>query len=416
MKINVIGQLGGNEILAVMSSGSLNAWRKLYRSVPDMKRVNIGYLIFLASQILSDLINHSSTENMMRGCANIVFAIIVTNFLARVIYRDQSAVIYYFIGSILSMMIWKVTDVEDIGLDTMSVFKFTLVPMMNSAILILTWIILKKKILSNTSVSFLLLFFGVFCIAFDARSNGMMFVILSLLFSFKSKIPKVTVKNFTIILLFFGLGFQILFSIYVSQVLSGQIGGEHSKRQLEMVEDPYNPLNLLMAGRSEVYVATIAIRDKPFFGHGSWAPDPLGKYTLMLLKLHNKEESFDAKSSIANGKFIIPSHSIVFGSWMTAGVGALFGMLYIFVIFFKRAMGLINSRNVQEGPFMIIVLYYIITFAWTFLFSPLPHIKHTLPIIIAFIIVSYRIEKLNEEYYDLVEEAENEEEVSISRY
>jgi hypothetical protein len=404
-KVNFVGQLGANEILAVLGSASLKTWRKLYSDIPDLKKVNIGYLLFLVFQMLSDLINHSSIENMMRGQANIIFAVIVTNFLARMIWKSSDAIIYYFIGSMLSTMIWKASNVEDIGLDQMSVFKFTLVPMMNSGMLIVTWYLLRKNILSKMGLASVLVAYGVFCIAFDARSNGMVFVVLSLLFFFNSRIPRITFKNALTMLGFLAVVFQTLFSIYVSQVLSGQIGGSHSKKQLEMLENPYNPMNLLIRGRSETYVALLAIGDKPIFGHGSWAPDPGGKYTYMVLKLHNDEETFDGKFERANGKFIIPSHSIIFGSWISAGIGGVLAILFVMYTFYRRAFAMIVDPDIQYSEYTIILFYFMIYLAWTFLFSPLPHIKQSIPIMLAFVLVIYR-------KYELIRQEDEEEEES----
>ncbi|RYZ41030.1 MAG: hypothetical protein EOP49_29165 [Sphingobacteriales bacterium] len=174
------------------------------------------------------------------------------------------------------------------------------------------------------------------------------------------------------------------------QVQSGNIGGEHAKRQFALTKNMYNPLNLLLVGRAEVYAAISAIADRPLAGHGSWAVDPGGKYTFIAYQLHGEDDKFVSDMRNMEGELIIPSHSVIFGAWMTAGILGLLAILYIIYLFYKNAFGLLRQAEVLASPYFPIVILYLITGAWIFLFSPLPHIKQTLPIMIAFIVVTHR--------------------------
>jgi len=388
LKINFGGQLGVNEILALIDCFSISNWRKLYRHIPDIKRLNQAYFLILISQILSDIVNHSAPEDFVRGWANIIVALIVTNFLAKMLYINNSLIVTYLIGGIISLIIFKQAQ-DEMSLSDMGFFKFTLVPILNSIILIFSWKFLKKGNKSNKLLIFLFLGYAMFNIIFDSRSNGIIFLLMTIVMYNKAIIKRIKFRNnlhFILIGLFI---FQCFYMVYVNQVLAGNVGGEHSKQQLSMTSNPYNPFYLLLIGRSEVYVALIAISDKPLFGHGSWAPDPTGKYKYLIYKLQDNEDRFEEAYKSSTQQFSIPSHSVIFGIWMTSGIIGFLAMIYIVFIFFKRGMYLLKLAAIQKSPNFPILLFYILSSFWIFLFSPLPHLKQTLPVMFAFVFVLY---------------------------
>jgi O-antigen ligase len=187
------------------------------------------------------------------------------------------------------------------------------------------------------------------------------------------------------ILIVFGILIQILYSIFVYQILSGNIVNERTKKQLNAIENPYNIANLLVNGRAETFVAIEAVKDKPFFGHGSWAPDPTGKYNYMISILQNDKEAFDREFVPEKG--FIPSHSILLGAWMTSGLLGFLSVGYIVIIFLKASLNILKKPSSYVLPFLPIVIFFMINGFWTFLFSPLAHLRQTIPIMLAFVIV-----------------------------
>jgi len=389
LKFNLGGQLGANEIFAILDSFSIKGWRNLYSNVPDIKKINLAYLVILLSQMMSDLVNHSSPNNFIRGWANIVMAIIVTNFLTKLLWNNSTAILYYLIGSIVTVAFFG-PELDDFVLEQMGFFKFTLVPVLNSVLMLVSWYLLKKSPHHKINLIFLFLAYSLFNFTFDSRSTGLVFIMISFFIYRRDILRNLSLKNSIPYVIVILVVFQGLYSFYITEVLAGNIGGEHSKKQLVRTSNPYNPINLLLSGRSEVYVATVAIADKPIFGHGSWAIDPGGKYTLLAYKMHGEEEKFDTRIQSMEGQLIIPSHSVLMGVWMTSGLLGFIAMMYIVILFYKRGFFLLKSIAIQNSPFFPLIIFYLTSSAWTFLFSPLPHIKQTLPIIIAFIIVIYR--------------------------
>lgn len=388
LKISLGGQLGFNEILAISDSLSIKSWKKLYRDVPAIKNINLAYLVFLVSQMISDMVNRSAPQDFIRGWANIVMAVIVTNFLAKMFWRRNDAIIFYLFGMIVSAILFG-PEREGVGVQDMGFIKFKLVPILNSAIMIVSILILSKTPKARHIVVVLITMYALFCIASDARSNGMIFLLVALLFYKKEMFDRLSFKRILPYLAGIAILGQIAYSYYVSEVLAGNLGGKHAQEQFERTENPYNPVHLLLSGRTEVYVGMMAALDKPLFGHGSWAPDPGGKYNLVAFKMHGEEERLEIL--MATGKdFYIPSHSVIMGTWMSAGVGALLAIVYIIVLLYKCLGRLLRSRLVRDSPYFPIVVWYTISPLWTFMFSPLPHIKQTLPVLLAFIVVLAR--------------------------
>jgi len=389
LKFSLGGQLGANEIMALINSLSIKGWKNLYHDIPDVKIINIAYITLLFSQIVSDIVNGSTSEDFIRGWANIVMAIVVTNYLSTLLWRSNKSIIYYLTGAAIGVVFFG-AEVEDFSLEKMGFFKFTLVPILNSVLLIVSCYLLKVVTKKSFTIVFIFIAYGLFNIAFDSRSNGLIFLIVSFIIYKRKMVGDVKMKTVFPFLIGGLIVFQGLYSLYVYQVLQGNIGGKHSEEQFSMTSNPYNPINLLLAGRSEVYVAIIAVIDKPIFGHGSWAPDPGAKYTLLAYKLHGEEDKLDNRLDMSNGKLIIPSHSVIFGIWMTSGIVGFIAFMRIVLLFYKRGFNLLKSSSIQASSYYPIIVFFIVNSAWIFLFSPLPHIKQSLPIIIALIIVFHR--------------------------
>lgn len=388
LRFDLGGQLGGNEIFALIDSFSFKKWNMIHRNIPDAKKITIAYLIFLFAQIISDLVNHSSASNFIRGWANITMAIVVTSFLMRNFLKSPNIILFYLAGEIVKSFVFGESS-EGMSLEDMGFFKFQVVPIINSCVLIISWFILKKSRKNLNIVVVFFLLYGLFSIAFDARSNGMFWILTGIILLQSRSITRISWKGILPYFFIFLISFQGLYSLYVSSVFSGDIGGSHAKEQFKYVSNPYNPLNLLLIGRSETFVALSAIADEPIFGHGSWAPDKNGKYTFMLYQMHNEEGKFNARFENSEA-LIIPTHSVLMGSWVSSGLLGFIAVVYIFVLAVRRCFGLIRSRVLQRSPIYPIIVYFFFNMIWSFLFSPLPHIKQTLPVMISLVIILHQ--------------------------
>ena len=188
---------------------------------------------------------------------------------------------------------------------------------------------------------------------------------------------------FTTCLLVFSIIPYILYTNYVSQVLSKNFGGNHSLSQLTKVANPYNPFEVLYSGRIGLAIAGYAIKDKPLLGHGSWAQDKDAKYSRIT-------------SVLTGGKLkikkIIPSHSIIIGAWLNMGIFGFIISLYLFYTFVKLFFRV--YLRIANNKYLPIIIILSVEMMWHFLFSPFGQIKNTFPIIVSLLII------MNSKYFN----------------
>jgi hypothetical protein len=392
IRINIVGQFPLSELLALTNCLSVPYWKNLLK-IKDVRKISIAYVLFFVSQVISDIVNQSSFQNAVRGWANILMAIVVFSFLYNQFYNSKSIVIALLFGQIISMIIFQPSS-EGLNFQDMTTFKFRIAPIINNVILIVAYYLLLINKRNVLNVTMLLFSYGLICMVLDFRSNGIFMILTGLILISKNGFRKLKRRKIILIGLLTLLLFQLIYMTYVSEVISGKFGGEHSREQLVRIKNPYNPFNLLQSGRSEFFVALYAIADKPIFGFGSWAPDPGGKYTALQYEMNDEKDKFSGAYQESSA-LIIPSHSVILGAWMYAGFGAFLCIGYIFVVFIKRSISLLKSPNILYSPLAPIIIFFIINGMWTFFFSPLPHIRQSLPIFLALILVMY---KRNTEY------------------
>lgn len=385
LRVNLVGQIPLSELFIIPFSFSINYWKNVWK-IADVRKVNIAFLLFLGSQIVSDFINHSSFNNAARGWANILMAIFVFSFLTTQLNRDKSIIILFLIAQTISLSIFD-PFIEGLSpAESMSYFKFLIAPILNNLILILSYYLLSKSKVNSLLVVIVLFIYGLICMFLDSRSNGFFIILTGLILFYRNGLRKMTSRRILIFSFIFTIIFQVAYIEYVSQVLSGKFGGEHAREQLVRLKNPYNPFSLIESGRSEFFVALYAIKDKPVFGHGSWASDPGGKYNSMMFEMHNEKDKF-ASFYQNSGELIIPSHSVVLGAWMTAGICGFLCIGYVFIIFIKRGISLMKSPVIMNTPLAPIIIFFYVNGIWTFLFSPLPSIRMPISIFMALVII-----------------------------
>ncbi len=124
--------------------------------------------------------------------------------------------------------------------------------------------------------------------------------------------------------------------------------------------------NLLLGGRPEFVVGLRAALDAPIIGHGSWPEDR--KYIEMLADmLAETNGSSGFAALIANGEGgLIPSHSHIVGSWVSAGIFGLIFWAYIIWVVLRSIVTIANMRP----PLAPVYMFMLITMFWDIWFSP----------------------------------------------
>jgi hypothetical protein len=377
LKVSLVGQLWLNEFLVILATPFTYKPSDL-EEYPYLKKMLGALLLLLMFQVVTDLlIVHSTPQNYLRGWAGTIIAMLSFIFLFKTL-NEPSTILFF----IFMTMIKNIIYTDDIVDSDMSYFKFKIAPILTNAMYLLVYYLYQRgeqKLVLSSLIGFSLL-----CFAMDSRSTGLIFFISAAIIYFLSGNVSISRQKIILFSVIAAILFQICYFFYVRAVLDGEIGGDHSRAQLERLDNPYNPLGLLMTGRAETFAAGAAIADKPIFGHGSWAPDKTLKYYLILLMYHDEEMNLQAARETDH---LVPSHSVLLGAWVNWGLGGFIAICYLFWLLMK--MGFHIIRNGQELALYPVLVLMTIGLMWTFLFSPFQALRLYIPGIAAILLTSY---------------------------
>ena len=376
MHVNFVGRFMASELLAlvgILTFGTL----KTTHQTPYLSKIILGYVILLFGLIVSDIYNESLPIDYMRGWAMVIFGTISTLFLTIQFVKNPYAIYIFLTVSIVAAIFLNIDDtiiIKNIEENSNS-FKTRYVPIFFPFIAILASLLWRKKQLFTVMFVFSC---GSIFLAYDARSSGMTLIIAALILAvqatnFNTRSVKLIVAGIISGLILYGS-----YVYYVNQVLYHGAGGSNAQ-QLNLLENPYNPITLLLVGRAEVLVIIEVIKDKPLLGFGSWGKDKTGEYWEMLNILKSSKN--------LNPLGVIPKHSVLLASWMWGGIIGFIGILIVGLTMLR--MFLITFKvNFFLSP---IISIYFTESIWHFLFSPIGHIRTSFPFVIALLLTAVYI-------------------------
>lgn len=380
IKFHIVGDISISELFLFAYTPFIIAkirWQK----TKELKTITAAYLVLLATQIFSELLVSNGLSSSLKGLAITVVSYLHFMFLFYHLTKDKRAILVIILSQIAMKLLFGTSfeeqSTEDIlAGEAATYLKFYIAPLIILIFLSIS-VIYKNRIFP---IVFSLL--GIVLILLGARSVGGMALfagMVAYLMMHKNLIPnKNALMIVVFVLLIVSYGFYVY---YVNLVLSGGITSGNS-RQLFVCKNPYNPIELLIAGRSEVWVGWQAFMDKFWLGHGAWPYDTTGHYQRLMFMMHGQRFSADQLSY----HFLIPSHSVIVGCGMMNGIFAFLAMLYIVFYFIKKGF---VSLGFCEREYLLVLAYYEYNLLWNALFSPQSHFRQTLPIAFAIILSLY---------------------------
>ena len=236
---------------------------------------------------------------------------------------------------------------------------------------------LKNKIVNNC-IEIVFIVIGLLGVVTGSRSAGITPMIAGTIILLLKRTKHLNLKKIRNRLVISALVLYALYSLfYVPNVLNGSISGGNSA-QLRNAKDPYNPLYLLMVGRSDAVTPFIAFFDKPIFGWGYNTKDPDNKYHQINASLQQGE--FKTKRVVYN---IIPGHSILGYYACSYGILAFVIFILLMRIVMKRYIEFLKNPD----EITLYASYLLIGLLWSLLFNPMPAFKLTWTVNLAFFLV-----------------------------
>lgn len=326
-------------------------------------------LLWLASQIVTDIFRETPQEDFLRGWAKIIFFMI--SFCSLVMLLTTSTRVFLWIASSAIPMFIRPFQLFALDLDPLVLWKFGV----GSAILFAVclpslWRIFNdpENITPVRRIAWLSILFGVGSFFLNARSFAGISIATGALLGFYASHSgtKLRMQTLSIGIFIAFLGAIALINVYSAGASSGFFG-EEAQAKYEM-QNAYGggTMSVLLGGRAEGLVSTQAIADSPLLGHGSWAKDYKYLYMYVALRSTYSEEQGDSLDpSINDG--LIPTHSYLLGAWVEAGV--LGGIFWISVVWMCLFRILPVAFEVTSG-LSVYVLMTLPFFMWNILFSP----------------------------------------------
>lgn len=388
VRFNIVGEISISELFLFAYTPFIIAKIRWQRA-KELRTVTVAYLLLLATQIFSEALVSNGLSSSLKGLAITMVSYLHFIFLFYNLTKDKRIILVVILSQIAMKLlfgsVFEEQSAEDILAGKAAVYlKFYIAPL-TILIFLAVSVIYKSR---NFPILFSLL--GVTFIILGARSSGGMALfagMVAYLMEHKHLIPnKNALAIASVLLLMAVYGFYVY---YVNKVLAGEITSGNSQ-QLLTCKNPYNPLELLMMGRREVWVGWQAFMDRFWFGHGAWAYDTTGHYQRLMYALTDNLSAL-TKDRISY-HFLVPSHSVIVGSGMMNGVFAFLLVIYIIFFFFKKGLLVLGSC---DRKYLLVLAYYEYNMLWNSWFSPQSHFRSTIPIAFAIILSIYLISKNN---------------------
>lgn len=295
------------------------------------------------------------------------------------VYKYNPEVIKWAVlGTFLSSFVFVNVLVEIAG-GEFGLWKFQIMPQLVTAcLLIYLWGNRNKIVLRYAPLLFI--FIGSVGLATGARSCGLVPFLaggVTFLLQRKNSTPS-KIKKY--LLLGVGVLYIAYACIYVPNVLNGNITAGNTE-QLKRLDNPYNPINLLMLGRVDSIIPFMAFLDEPLTGWGYHTKDPNYKYNRMQEKIITTNSDTIINSDYKYNAYI-PGHS----GW--GYIACSYGILGFLIIFFilKKTLSILFHSFVAQDRYLLLRINIAIGFLWNLLFSPMAHLKDS-PTDLAIIIV-----------------------------
>jgi hypothetical protein len=374
VQFHVVGVLQGTDLalLAALPIAVVRHPERL-RQKPVPAILALGSL-WLASQMLTDVVRSSPPEDYLRGWSKIILILVSFIVLWTVVCASRRRFIFYGIGVAFGGILTLFTNPSDQMLD--SPWKFGLSTPVTLLVVICMALAGRHKYLGILLPTMILIVVHAYG---NTRSLAIICLLTAVYSLFQMSAQKTEGQlNGRRLLLLGGLvavgifGFITLYSHFAEQ----GVFGEYARQKLESQSGGGG---LLLGGRGEILASGQAILDSPILGHGSWARDPTYAAILADSRAELGYKTFQG----GKADDLIPAHSHIFGAWVESGVAGAAFWLFVLVYAF-RSLAKVSGWE----PLLPLFAFAGLMLTWDVLFSPIsPDRRFVTPYFIAAMIL-----------------------------
>lgn len=368
VEITVVGHLFLAELLLLLSLPFLLAGAR-YR-IDRAMQVILGLgLLWLASQILTDLVRHTAFHDFARGWARIFFTLSSLLALDLIFQNKPRRIVLFGVGLSIGLLLGYA--VNPTALQSADPWKFGL----GFPITLLLALVATQPRVQR----YALLPVGILCaaaflnLALGFRSLGGICFLAAGYVAFQSYSvrkahgpPRLSLVRIAVVsglTLLLALGFL---RGYEYAAAHGVLGQAAKAKYALQSSGKFKLIAPFAADRPTFYIGIKAIEASPLIGHGSWARNP--KYTKEALA-SLKRDGYTVDPNLINQLKVadtIPAHSYLLDSWVDGGVlGGIFWLVILGLVgaVFLTLYGLREALS----PLIAFLMMYL---TWSILLSP----------------------------------------------
>ena len=344
-------------LIAMVIVPFLSAGNKFRIEVEHRRIFLLGFL-WLIGQAVSNYINKSDTLESLKNLAQILVLLCLLYWGFYWAKRNSLIVLYFLWGYLLSSIPQYVFLPGLYG--NSDPWKFIFGPALTLVVLLLIPRFTYSRSIALLAILPLLLTDFLL----GARSLGLI-TLFSVIMLLKISLKQRGLVYSSLFLILISLLLFLTYSGYSNLASSGSFGAAQQEKFLRQTES--GPI--LLVARSEFIYELSAIGETGIFGLGS---SPTVDYNFLQgVALEEFKYGVNHQSTSAYNDYMlnkrIPSHSMLFGAWMEAGIfGALF-WLYLTWLVVKNFF----SATGRERGIGLAARYLSVNFLWAVFFSPL---------------------------------------------
>ena len=340
LKVNFVGTLYVPELVLLIYFIFLLTQNSFFLIIRKLRLFVSLVLLLLLSQIVTDIYRETPPQDFLRGWFNIVFLLINTVTLFVLLDNDKKNFFIFGLGFALGWILgfyftpnyWAFSD----AIVTGDSWKFGYGYAVTFLVAIITTLQYFKN---NFFKSIIFLFLAILNFYFDFRTlGGVCLLVFFFLTIMKLKFFNQFLKNkksnsfhifrltcFLTILSFF------VYHLYSYLAINEYLGLD----AMILFKNQSGPLGILVGGRQELLTSFYAISESPIIGYGSWAKSPFHEELLSDLLI---QFGYYDTTAITYFGDRIPTHSHIFGSWITAGIFGIFIWIWFLYMILKSLL------------------------------------------------------------------------------
>lgn len=362
VKMDAVGQLYLTDLLLAALLPILLGFRGR-RLAARLPRALIGLLlVWLLAQIGTDLIRGSAFHDYARGWAMIGFTLINFCSLYLLLVGKPKRLVLFAAGAGLGQILGYFVSPSGYALSLPWKFGYGTGV---SWLLVLTAVWLAKgRRYSSLWPAAVLLFVALLNLFMGFRSAGGIaflagcYLAAQALHRRRATRKRIRLRQLIALGALAAAGAWGVLQFYEHAAQAGWLGAEGRQRYERQATGEYG---LLIGGRSEILVSSLAVLNSPLIGHGSWAKDC--RYASLYLEL---KQGAGYSPGGAGNRCLIPTHSHLMGAWVQAGLlGAVF-WLWVLTLPIRTLARLYTVKE-RLTPLVSFVAFLLI---WDIFFSP----------------------------------------------